>query len=389
MAASALTAAQVTHLAKCDTRLVSLLTEFGVAPETMAAMGENGLDSVGMLAGIADKREDFRLRVIQFLGLDAANGAADAREVARLICAFESSKIRNEVEIRAQAERASNFLPVRVDMLEVDTARKTMLQVEKGLIDELPDEVAPGREYYQWRVNQLTSVLEAEQLTRVTTLALSTAVVLARVSSLAEPADVLVSASAREGAPCTVEPDADGVPGGCLPLCPVGEVGLAPFASAFASFSRRRSGRSLSGSWSVLQCTQTLAPLAGCSLCILEFPLLSFALGLGLRLWGRRGAVLDGELGPPAGRLGCRAPGAKSWGCDCPARVDGDVRVEVRGHEVGVEPGHLDGFDEVDSCVQVAADGFANCKVEDEDVLDLWGRQDVPFQISCCQPPNL
>ena len=172
MAASALSAAQVANLAKCDTRLVSLLTEFGVAPETMASMGENGLDSVGMLAGIADKREDFRLRVIQFLGLDAANGAADAREVARLICAFESSKIRNEVQIRAQAERASNFLPVRVDMLEVDTARKTMLQVEKGLIDEFLDEVAPGREYYQWRVNQLTSVLETEQLTKVTTLAL-------------------------------------------------------------------------------------------------------------------------------------------------------------------------------------------------------------------------
>ena len=57
-------------------------------------------------------------------------------------------------------------------MLEVDTARKTMLQFEKGLIDDLPDEIASGREYYQWRVNQPTSVLEAELLTRVTTLAL-------------------------------------------------------------------------------------------------------------------------------------------------------------------------------------------------------------------------
>ena len=83
MAVAALNPAQVANLAKCDIRLISLLTEFGVAPETMASMGEQGLDSVGMLAGIADKREDFRIRVIQFLGLDAATGAADAREVAR------------------------------------------------------------------------------------------------------------------------------------------------------------------------------------------------------------------------------------------------------------------------------------------------------------------
>ena len=56
------------------------------------------------------------------------------------------AKLRNEVEIRAQAERVSYFMPIRVDMLEVDTARKTTLQVEKGLIDELPDEIAPGRD---------------------------------------------------------------------------------------------------------------------------------------------------------------------------------------------------------------------------------------------------
>ena len=92
--------------------------------------------------------------------------------MARLICAFESAKIRKEVEIRAQAERASNFLPIWVDMLEVVTARKTMLQIDTGLFDELPEKIAPRREYYQWRVNQLISVLEAEQLTRVTNLAL-------------------------------------------------------------------------------------------------------------------------------------------------------------------------------------------------------------------------
>ena len=144
MASVALNADQLINLAKCDTRLISLLTEFGVSPTTMALMGEGGLDSVGMLGGIADKREDFRVCVAQLLGLDATNGAADAREVARLICASESAKIHNEVEIRAQADRVSNFLRIRVDMLEVDTARKTMLQVEKGLIDELPDEIAPG-----------------------------------------------------------------------------------------------------------------------------------------------------------------------------------------------------------------------------------------------------
>ena len=59
MAAAALNPAQLIDLAKCDTRLISLLTEFGVAPTMMALMGEQGLDGVGMLGGIADKREDF------------------------------------------------------------------------------------------------------------------------------------------------------------------------------------------------------------------------------------------------------------------------------------------------------------------------------------------
>ena len=73
-------------------------------------------------------------------------------------------------------------------MLEVDTAKKTMLQVEKGVIDELPDEIAPGQEYYQWRVKRLTSVFEAEHLTRVTTLALDERHAVGRTTSPAPQA---------------------------------------------------------------------------------------------------------------------------------------------------------------------------------------------------------
>ena len=99
MVAVAISTDRLINLAKCETCLISLLTESGVAPTTMALMGDQGLDSIGMLGGIANSRTDFRVRVTQLFGLDAANGAADAREVARFICAFESAKMRNEVEI--------------------------------------------------------------------------------------------------------------------------------------------------------------------------------------------------------------------------------------------------------------------------------------------------
>ena len=137
----------------------------------MALLGDRGLVSIGMLGGIADTRTDFRVRVTQLIGPDAANEAGDTGEVARLVCTLESAKIRNEVGIRSQAEGASKFLPVRVDMLEVDTARKTMLQIEKGVVDDLFDDW-PRAGALPAEGQPVDIGFEAEHLTRVTTRAL-------------------------------------------------------------------------------------------------------------------------------------------------------------------------------------------------------------------------
>ena len=71
-------------------------------------------------------------------------------------------------DIRAAAERAVNFMQASVQMLEVDTAKKTL----ESLGDvELPDQVAPGKEYYARRITELASVFMALSLTSVTILA--------------------------------------------------------------------------------------------------------------------------------------------------------------------------------------------------------------------------
>ena len=181
--------------------------------------------------------------------------------------------------------------------------------------------------------------------------ALSTAVVLARVRPFAEAADVFVSAGARQGAPCTVEADADGLAGSRFPFCPFGKVGLAPFAP-LAPLAGGSTGRSKSGPRSVLQGSQPFSPFSSGRLRVLKLPLLPFALGLGLRLWGRRCAVLNGELRSLSRRLGCRAPGAKSWGCDCPTRVDRDVRVDAHRPGWGIPaPGPQNGFSKSRWCI--------------------------------------
>ena len=69
--------------------------------------------------------------------------------------------------------------------------------------------------------------------------------------------------------------------------------------------------------------------------------------------------LLDGQLGPPARRFGCRTLRMQSWGCDRFARVDQDVRIEVCGHQARTVPGQRDGLNKVHAGIQVATDGVA------------------------------
>ena len=154
-------------IGKLNVRLVSLFTEFNVSKETMASFGTNGIDSVQMLSGIADKREDFRERLEQIFGMKASNNVGQAMEISRLVCAFEAAKIRSDIDVRSAAERDSNFLPTKVHMEELATNRKTLAIVEKA---KLPDEVAPSKSYYEYKLEDLKGVFSAEPLTRVCTV---------------------------------------------------------------------------------------------------------------------------------------------------------------------------------------------------------------------------
>ena len=146
-------------MGRLNVRLVSLFTEFNVSKDTMANFGNSGIDTVQMLAGIADKREDFRERLEQIFGIKASNNVGQAMEISRLICAFEAAKIRSDIDVRVAAERDSNFLPSKVHMEELTTNRKTLAIVEKS---KLPDEVAPSKSYYEYKLEDLKGVFTAE-----------------------------------------------------------------------------------------------------------------------------------------------------------------------------------------------------------------------------------
>ena len=97
--------------------MISLLTELGVAQTTMALTVDQGLDSIGILGGFGNSRTDFRVRVTQFIGLGAANGAADAGEVAELVFMNEDEGVLTAEAKKVVANCISEVGRVQVDLV--------------------------------------------------------------------------------------------------------------------------------------------------------------------------------------------------------------------------------------------------------------------------------
>ena len=160
------------YLAKLDVRLVAILTEFQVQPITMAALGKVGIVSLPLFAALADQKEQFRPAITLIVGLDPLSGPQESMEMARLSAAFNSGRIRAEVEAKIDAEHAANFLPILVSASEIDQMRKAFERMEGLPENSIHEEIAPGKVYFERKLGELTSCFEAEHLSLVTTKAM-------------------------------------------------------------------------------------------------------------------------------------------------------------------------------------------------------------------------
>ena len=154
----------------CDNGLIALLTEFSVSDQTIGALGEAGCTSVALYAALGDglEKKEVRANLSAATGVDPTAGKSELMEMTRLVAAWGAASVRSEVVIRQAAEREANFLPVRIHKKELLQARANYERIESI---ELTDEIAPGQAYLERKIPELTSALEAEPLTMVTTMA--------------------------------------------------------------------------------------------------------------------------------------------------------------------------------------------------------------------------
>ena len=85
-----------------------------VKETTMVKLADAHVVNLTLLTNVADDTANFRLFLTAVVGLDVQARASDWREVAKLMAIYDNAKVRNEVLVRANAERTAQFLPPQI-----------------------------------------------------------------------------------------------------------------------------------------------------------------------------------------------------------------------------------------------------------------------------------
>ena len=143
-------------------RLVSALTQAGVSlpfQQALFAAGVATLSDFSSLGTGNDAHDQLR-EFLADIGIDpAAETAPLARaslrlEISRIAGAFDTARIRKDVEVRENAQRSVSFLPRVIPEQDWKNARKTFEKVHY----KLHDAIAPSK----LCVERLTQMLDPE-----------------------------------------------------------------------------------------------------------------------------------------------------------------------------------------------------------------------------------
>ena len=152
-------------------RLQSILADAEVSTEVQDQLADAGITSLGLFASMGDSDKAVREFLADVVGLDPAGETDRAirakvrMEITRICSAYGVSKASHEVEIKANAERSSQMLPVIVSKEEFTACRNAFEKCEYKLVDE----IAPSKPFFERKVTELSNEFIAEHLTTVTT----------------------------------------------------------------------------------------------------------------------------------------------------------------------------------------------------------------------------
>ena len=157
---------------RLSARFQSILAESGVSVATQNLLADAAITTPALFGNSAESPSELNSFLADMIGLDPSAETDPARraisrgELMRLRCVHATCKIQFEVETKANSERVSSFLPLRIQPQELRAVRTAFEKAEF----KLTDESTPSQAYFERKASELDSVFEAEALTKVTTL---------------------------------------------------------------------------------------------------------------------------------------------------------------------------------------------------------------------------
>ena len=167
-------------IVKLDPALTFLLDELDISGQVQANLAARRITRLGVFAKLEPTEEAFRLWLKNDLGFDPASGVEERVEAAKLVEAWDAARQRSETSRKLEAE-------AKVQGVDREMLKGTHLALRRAHVrvhGPVDDRKCPGRAYLEARLEQLDDgELEAEPLTKVTTVAMELATTAASTDS--------------------------------------------------------------------------------------------------------------------------------------------------------------------------------------------------------------
>ena len=148
-----LTAEQKADLARLSSDLLFVLQDSGVALPFQAKLGQLGVLSVPLFAGLDETRQKVREALAAVLPLDVEASPANRLEMAKLLVAWEAAKLQTEA---TQRNRAESRLGVQQRLIEPSEHQAMRTAVEQAL-GTLRDKEVPAKQVIAALLEQIES----------------------------------------------------------------------------------------------------------------------------------------------------------------------------------------------------------------------------------------
>ena len=137
----ALSAAQTAHLESLSSDLRFHLEQAEVSSANQARLGELGVKSIVLFAGLDETRELVREALKKDLPLDYASSVPNRLEMAKLISAWEAARLHLEVN---EKNRAEARLGTQQRLVQPNEQHSMRMAVE-AVLGKLRDKEVPSR----------------------------------------------------------------------------------------------------------------------------------------------------------------------------------------------------------------------------------------------------